>query len=106
MPGDLARRPVLGPVQAMNGVDLVRSQHLSDARYNRKLVGSPYRCSCQEPAQADTFWLSGWKINTCAEAKLFLSRSPTWGPTSQTPAAECFRSKATLFLTRRWRRRF
>jgi hypothetical protein len=41
MPGDLARRPVLGPVQAMNGIDLVRGQHLSDARYNGKLVGSP-----------------------------------------------------------------
>jgi hypothetical protein len=31
MMGDLAHRPMLGPVQAMNRVDLFRSQHDSAA---------------------------------------------------------------------------
>ena len=41
MVGDLAQGPVFGPVQAMNGVDLVRSKHVPDARYSGKLVGLP-----------------------------------------------------------------
>src|SRR5215467_11961858 len=37
-------------------------------------------------------------MRTCAEARLFLSRSRSFGPSSQTSDAECFRSKAKLFL--------
>src|ERR1700751_2652540 len=91
---DLAHRPVLGEGQAMNGVDLLCRQHAFRARY--KTDRSPR--AGRGPSYG--------KIRTCAEAKLFLSRSCSLGPTSQTSEAECFRSKAKLFLTRRCRRRF
>src|SRR5437899_2576013 len=45
------------------------------------------------------------KISTCAEAKLFLSRSRTLGPSNQTSETEGVRFKAKLFLTRRSTRR-
>jgi hypothetical protein len=50
-------------------------------------------------------WASDDKIRTCAEAKLFLSRSSTLGPKSRTSDTECFKSKAKLFLSRSRRRR-
>ena len=41
MAGDLAQRPVFAPVQAMNGVDLLSSQHVSEPRYKGKERGFP-----------------------------------------------------------------
>ena len=41
MAGNLAQRPVFAPVQAMNGVDLVRSQHMPEPGYKGKELGLP-----------------------------------------------------------------
>src|ERR1700740_249803 len=49
--------------------------------------------------------LSEGKIRTCVEAKMFLSRLPSFGPNNQISETECFRSTARLFLTRLPRRR-
>src|SRR5437879_3853092 len=106
MTGDLAHWPVLGPVQAMNFVDLFGAQHGLEFGYTDRPARMPEGCSFQARVEAEVLLPNCSKIKTCVEAKLFFSRLATLGPTIQTSAAERFRSKAKLFFSSRRMRRF
>ena len=96
---NLTNRPVLGPVEPVQVVDLIGGQHRhlplcsrSGGETRRMLFarrGEPGRDG--EVLQSPRSW---------AEAELLFARSPRAGPTSQTCAAECFRSRAEVLFAR------
>ena len=100
MTRDFAHRPFLDPVQAVNFVDLFRVSIGRSSFIRAERPRKPGRCSFQDSLQD--------RRTNCAE-KSRLGRKPgcslqdraASGPTSQTSAAERFRSRATLFFTRR-----
>ena len=97
---DLADRPVLGPVQAMQVVDLFGGEHGSISFIRQK----PIACQNDVLYKIRRWGLrrggSASKTQTCAEAELLFARCSHPGPTSQTSAAECFRSRAELLFAR------
>ena len=52
MAGDFAQRPLLGPVEAVNDVDLFRCEHRADSFIPAVAGREPERCSFQDPVVA------------------------------------------------------
>ena len=59
MTRDLAHRPVLGEVQAMNDVDLFRGEHVADVRYRGNQRAKPGGCSFQASPSSNCCCLTG-----------------------------------------------
>src|SRR5262249_48743396 len=95
--GYFPHRLFLDPVGAVNVVDLFRREHRQILIYTGRTPPGPGGCSLQD---SDPEEPTLWKTRTSEKATLFFTRSAVSAPTSQTSAAERFRSRATLFFTR------
>jgi hypothetical protein len=103
---DLADRPALGPIETMQIVELFGGEHGAILFYPAETAGAPGRCCWQDSETGGLRGGSASRIQTCAGAELLLARCSRSDPSSQTSAAERFRSKAELLFARSRRRRF
>ena len=106
VPFDLADRPALGPVQAVQVVDLIGREHGANSVYPAEAAWIPGRCCLQDSETGGLRGGSASRIQTCARTELLFARFRRPAPRSQTSAAECFRSKAELLFARSRRRCF
>jgi len=96
---DFANRPVFGPVKPVQVVDLLSGQHCSSV-YPAKAASKPEGCCLQDEDAGFRGEASASITNTCAGAELLFARNSAPAPTSQTAAAECFRSRAEVLFAR------
>jgi hypothetical protein len=101
---DLADRPPLGPVEAMQVIDLIGGEH-AEFCYPAEAGWAPGRCCLQDSDCGGLRGGSASRIQTCAGTELLFARPSRPEPRSQISAAERFRSKAELLLARSPRRR-
>ena len=97
---DLANGPVFGPVKSMQVIDLVSRQHGSSCLSSRTVVSRPEGCCLQGGGARSRDGASASITNTWEGAELLFARNSAPAPTSQTAAAECFRSRAEVLLAR------
>src|SRR5208283_3393437 len=97
---DFTDGPALRPVQAMQVVDLFGGEHGPITFYPAESESTPERCCWQDSDCGPRRGGSASRTQTCAGAELLLARCSRFTPTSQTCAADCFRSKAELLLAR------
>jgi hypothetical protein len=84
----------------------LRQQSVGGSAYAAGLAATPAGCCLQDGGRGVRRDGSASITQTCAGSELLFARSAAPGPTSQTCAAECFRSRAELLFARSYRRRF
>ena len=101
MPLDLADGPVLGPVEPVQVVDLFGASAWRVLfRYAAESAARPEGCCLQDGAGRAMRGGSASITQICAGAELLFARWAAPEPTSQTCAAECFRSRAEVLFAR------
>jgi hypothetical protein len=101
---DFANGPMLGPVKAVQVVDLIGGQHGPCILYPADAASKPEGCCLQDGGTGPGRGASVSITHTWAGTELLFARWAVPAPTSQTCAAECFRSRAEVLLAR-WRSR-
>jgi hypothetical protein len=82
----------------MQIVELFGGEHGAILFYPAETAGAPGRCCWQDSETGGLRGGSASRIQTCAGAELLLARCSRSDPSSQTSAAERFRSKAELLF--------
>ena len=70
---DLADRPALGPVQAMQVIDLIGREH-AEFCYPADTAGAPGRCCLQDSDRGGLRGGNASRIQTCAGTELLFAR--------------------------------